>query len=409
LNPPLVLPPLPAPPSKVLKLRADRQLCDVIRRGHIWVYRRSATAVAGESASLVTIYDDRNRFLAVGLNEPQGAIAVRVLHVGKPCPIDASFFGARIDKALQLRAPLVESSTNGYRIIHGENDGLPGLVLDRYDATLVLKLYTTSWVPYLPVFLHAVSERVSFERIVLRLPRTVVRQVETLHGLQDGQLLAGESPAGPVMFRENGLHFEADVLTGQKTGFFLDQRENRERVRDRARGCTVLNICSHSGGFSVYSAAGGARSVADLDISGAALQSARRNFAHNPALAGVQHEALKGNAFDLLTELAQAGRKFDLVVLDPPSFAMREADKEAALNAYRTLNRRAAALVRAGGQFVSCSCSAHVTPEEFRKAVQAGLAGRNYRIQEETAHALDHPVGFPEGRYLKGLFVTITS
>jgi 23S rRNA (cytosine1962-C5)-methyltransferase len=403
------LPDLPAPPARVVKLKLDRELSSVVRRGHPWVYAGSAPEPkeSGPAGSFVTLYDDKNQFLAVGLYDPVGAIRVRVFHRGKPAPLDRAFFTARLTAANELRASLAATDTTGYRVVYGESDGLPGAVLDRYEDTLVLKLYTPAWVPHLTALLDAVDEVLAPGRVVLRFPRTVAARASELAGLADGMTIAGDPPAGPVRFRENGLAFEADVVAGQKTGFFLDQRDNRARVRELARGRATLNVCSHAGGFSVYAAAGGAPAVASLDISERALAGARRSFELNPRLAKVEHELIAGNAFDRLPELARAGRQFGLVIVDPPSFAMREADREGALSSYRALNARAAELVSPGGVLVSCSCSAHVNEEDFEHAVRAGLSRRRHRVLDRTGHALDHPVAFREARYLKAVWLQL--
>jgi len=330
-----------------LKMRLEKKLSEVIRRGHPWLYGQSAPEPRepGPPGSLVTLYDDRNRFLAVGMYDPSGAIRVRVFRRGAPGAVDRALFAERLREAAQRRAVLAAEGTTGYRVLYGENDGLPAAVVDRYAGTLVVKLYSTAWVPHLGALCEAMMAELAPERVVLRLPATVAAREAELSGLADGQTLIGEPPDGPVAFDENGLHFEADVVRGQKTGFFLDQRENRKRVREIARGRTTLNVCSHAGGFSVYAAAGGATAVASLDISPRALEGARRSFDLNPRIARVPHELLAGNAFELLPELARGGRTFGLVIVDPPSFAMREADREGALGSYRALASRAAALV----------------------------------------------------------------
>lgn len=395
---------LPAPPAKVVKMRLERGLAEIVRKGHPWVYRGKAAAKEeGPAGSFVTLYDEKNKFLAVGLYDPSGAIAVRVFARGKPTRLDAAFFAERLRAAVQVRAGL-PADTTGYRVLYGENDGLPGAVLDRYAGAYVLKLYSPAWVPHLSGLLQAVEEVVAPERVVLRFPQNVRAREAELFGLADGLTLIGDAPDGPVEFLENGLSFEADVVRGQKTGFFLDQRENRERVRRIAKGLTTLNICSHAGGFSVYAAAGGAPAVASLDISPRALEGAQRSFALNPSVAQVPHELLVGNAFDLLPKLADEGRKFGLVIVDPPSFAMRDADRAGAVQSYKTLNARAAALVKPGGWLVACSCSAHVDEATFEEAVRAGLKGRACSLVERTGHAVDHPVTFKEGRYLKALW-----
>ena len=210
------------------------------------------------------------------------------------------------------------------------------------------------------------------------------------------------------MFLESGLRFEADVRRGQKTGFFLDQRENRRRVETLARGRTVLNAFSFSGGFSLYAVRGGAKSVTDLDISNHALASAKRNFQLNqgePTVAACQHESIQADAFDWLA--GNAGRQFDLIVLDPPSLAKRETERAGAIRAYAKLAESGLNHLSPGGILVACSCSAHVSAEEFFKAVEQAArgAGRNFIGLQTTRHSPDHPATFPEAEYLKALYL----
>jgi 23S rRNA (cytosine1962-C5)-methyltransferase len=202
---------------------------------------------------------------------------------------------------------------------------------------------------------------------------------------------------GPVVFRESGIRFEVDPTRGQKTGFYLDQRENRRLVESFARGRQVLNAFSFSGGFSLYAARGGAVSVTDLDISPHALESANRNFALNPSLTGCRHESVKADAFDWLNSATP--RSFDLIILDPPSLARRESERSQAIRAYARLARSAIALLRPKGILVACSCSAHVSTAEFLEAVRAG------RELQITGHAPDHPAAFPEANYLKAIYL----
>src|ERR1019366_4157293 len=237
---------------------------------------------------------------------------VRILHAGRPQTLDAAWWQAHLAQALARRAGLFDATTTGYRLIHGESDGWPGLVLDRYDTTLVLKLYTAAWLPRLDEILALIKERIASGRLVLRLSRNIQPFADKQFHRRDGQVLFGSTPTGQVIFSENGVRFEADVLRGQKTGFFLDQRENRADIHKLARGKKVLNAFSFSGGFSVYAARGGAKSVTDLDISAHALESAKRNFTLNlnlPGVAASRHETVQADAF---AWLAAGGDKFDL-------------------------------------------------------------------------------------------------
>jgi 23S rRNA (cytosine1962-C5)-methyltransferase len=303
---------------------------------------------------------------------------------------------------------MFDAATTGYRLINGESDGWPGLVLDRYDRTLVLKIYTAAWRNWLESIATLIRARWPGFELVFRCSRNI----EAALGASGNRFptpadTEAASPA-PVIFQEQGIRFEAEVWRGQKTGFFLDQRENRQRVEALARGRTVLNAFSFSGGFSLYAARGGALSVTDLDLSQHALASARRNFALNtadPAIAACRHECIQADAFTWLA--GNHDRKFDLVVLDPPSLAKRESERAGAIRAYGQLAAAGLAHLNTGGVLVACSCSAHVTAAEFFGAVRqvARAAGRRFAELQTTGHAPDHPATFPEAEYLKGIYL----
>jgi 23S rRNA (cytosine1962-C5)-methyltransferase len=384
-----------------------------LRRGHPWLFgqairRQSHEGLAGD---LAVVFDRKRDFLAVGLYDPHSMIRVRVLHHGKPAKIDRDWFQAKLAEAAQVRASLLGGTTTGYRVVHGENDGLPGLVIDRYEQTLVLKLYTPAWLPHLCDVLSVLTDVIPAERLILRLGRAMREQPQELYGLRDGMLLCGLDLDGPVLFRENGLCFEVDPVRGQKTGFFLDQRDNRARVEKLSGGKEVLNVFAYTGGFSVYAARGGARRVVSVDISAAALGAAARNFAHNahiPTVAAAAHEMVTEDAFEALARLGETGRRFDLVIIDPPAFAQRQEQVAQALSAYERLTRLGLGVLRPGGALVQASCSNKVDAEVFYGAVHraATRVGRSLREIERTGHPLDHPVTFKEGAYLKCLFST---
>jgi 23S rRNA (cytosine1962-C5)-methyltransferase len=316
-----------------------------------------------------------------------------------------------LEKSLAIRRDLFDAQTTGYRLIHGESDGWPGLVLDRYDTTLVLKIYTAAWLPRLDETLALLKKNVPGERVVLRLSRNIQAVAEKQFGLRDGKTIfsqrAGAVPSAPITFLENGVRFEADVLRGQKTGFFLDQRENRREVETLARGRRVLNAFSFSGGFSVYAARGGAKCVTDLDISAYALESAKRNFALNrnfPGVAACRHEIAQADAFEWL---ASGAEKFDLIVLDPPSLARRVTEHEGAVRAYERLNSQGIERLVRGGILVAGSCSAHVPAEIFFDAVRrvAAKSGRKFTEMKTLRHPPDHPATFKEAEYLKVIYL----
>jgi 23S rRNA (cytosine1962-C5)-methyltransferase len=401
------------PAATRLRLRVTAAAETAVRSGHPWVFSDSVLEAnrAGQTGELAVIYDRKDRFLAVGLFDSDSPIHVRILHAGKPQTIDPAWWQARLEQALARRRDLFDAQTTGYRLIHGESDGWPGLVLDRYDTTLVLKLYTAAWLPRLDEILRLLKEKITSERIVLRLSRNIQPLAEKQFHQRDGKILSGAPPEGAVIFLESGLRFEADVVRGQKTGFFLDQRENRCEVEMLARGRRVLNAFSFSGGFSVYAARGGAASVTDLDISAHALAAAQRNFALNqnfPGVAACRHDTAQGDAFDWL---GASAAKFDLVVLDPPSLAKRAVEREGALRAYERLATLGLVRLAPDGILVAGSCSAHVAAEDFFDTVRrsAAKSGRKFAELKTLRQPPDHPAGFKEAEYLKVIYLKILS
>ena len=403
-----------------LRLRITAAAESIVRGGHPWVFAESVREQnhKGAAGELAVIYDRNDKFLAVGFFDPDSPIRVRVLHAGKPLTIGAEFWRARLDAALLRRDGLFDGRTTGYRIINGESDGWPGLVLDRYDTTLVMKIYTGAWLPRLEEIVLLIRKRLNPERIVLRMSRNLRPATgDEKHLPHPGVLPLGDGAiiipkradleiGGEVEFLESGLRFEADVKRGQKTGFFLDQRENRRFVESLAQGRTVLNTFSFSGGFSLYAARGGAKSVTDLDLSTHALESARRNFKLNesdPNVAVCRHETIRSDAFKWLA--GNSMRKFDLVVLDPPSLAKREAERAGAIRAYGRLVGDGIKHLSRDGILMACSCSAHVTAAEFFDSVRtaARKSRRPFAEIQTTRHPQDHPATFREMEYLKGI------
>jgi 23S rRNA (cytosine1962-C5)-methyltransferase len=399
-------------PEAKLRLRVTAVAESVLRKGHPWLFSDSIHNLSrpGRLGELAVIYDRKDRFLAIGLYDPDSAIRVRVLHSGKARPIDQEFWKERLEAAIRKRDGLFDWRTTGFRWINGESDGWPGLVLDRYDTTLVIKLYSAAWLPWLDRVVDAIVGRLAPETIILRLSRNIQGDVEKLFRRCDGQILAGPSPKAPVIFLETGLRFEADVLRGQKTGFFLDQRENRRKLETFAQGRTMLNAFSFSGGFSLYAARGRARSVLDLDISAHALNAARKNFGLNqsdPAVRACLHETVQADAFDWLA--SNRDRKFQLVVLDPPSLAKRESERAAAINAYSRLVSLGISHLGPGGVLLACSCSAHVSEVEFFDAVRSGAGTASVKFIEldRAGQPPDHPAAFEEAKYLKAIYLQL--
>ncbi|MDP4585384.1 MAG: class I SAM-dependent rRNA methyltransferase [Verrucomicrobiales bacterium] len=395
----------PVAPRLKLTLRPSAE--SIVRSGHPWIYSDSIRSQnrEGEAGELAVIYDRKNQFLAMGFYDPTSPLRVRILHVGKPVTLDEAWWQARLDETLARRVGVAGAGTDGLRLVNGESDGWPGLVVDRYAGTLVMKLYTPAWLPRLEMLRDLLVAATVPERIVLRLSRNLEAKASD-EGRSDGQILYGPALDGVVIFQESGLRFEADVRRGQKTGFFLDQRENRRRVETLARGAEVLNAFSFTGGFSLYAARGGAKSVTDLDISAHAIEAAGRNFALNQedhGVAACEHLTIQADAFAWLENAHDP--RYDVVVVDPPSLAKRESERQGAIQAYGRLNANAIRLLRRGGVLVAASCSGHVSADEFFGAIgtAAKKSGRSFAELGTSFHAPDHHASFPEAQYLKCL------
>lgn len=405
---------LPAPADKPVVLRVTASAESRLRAGHPWlmVEQIRSESRAGAPGDLGVVFDRKRAFLAVGLYDPCSPTRLRVLRARKSGPVDATLLDERIATALARRAPLLATDTDGYRMVHGESDGLPGLVADRYGDTTVVKLYSHAWVPWLEPVLTSLVRRQPVERLVLRLSRQLSAAPEHLAGLTDGQVLMGALPDETLTYREHGLVYEVDPVHGQKTGAFLDQRDNRERVGALSDGKRVLNLFSYTGGFSLAAARGGAREVWSVDLSGPALEAAERNVAlnrHLPTVAAAHHVTRRGDAFDVLRDLERDDERFDVVIVDPPAFARSKAQVPGALKAYGRLAGLAVRRVTPGGTVLLASCSRPVRDDDFLATVTGAAreAGRPLRDVEEAGHALDHPTDFADSEYLKAVYATV--
>jgi 23S rRNA (cytosine1962-C5)-methyltransferase len=407
-----ILSSIPRIAEKRIALRVTPEAARAITRGHPWLFESAITqqSFAGRPGDLAVIFDKKRRFLAIGLFDPHSPIRVRILQAGKPVSIGQEWFQEKIISACNRRTPLLAQpahhQTTGCRLVHGENDGLPGLVLDRYENTLVIKLYTPAWLPHLRDILPALP---AADRIILRFSRRLATKPQDLFGLEEGMVISGTPLDGQVMFWENGLRFEADPIRGQKTGFYFDQRDNRTKVERLTAGFEVLNVFAYTGGFSVYAARGGARRVISVDLSAAALAAARRNWAHNrhiPPVRDSVHTTLAEDAFESLARLAAQGDHFDMIILDPPAFAQKQKQVDRALAAYRRLTILGLSVLKKEGILVQASCSSRVAAEDFFKQIHLAAVQADRPLVElaRTGHALDHPISYPEGAYLKCLF-----
>lgn len=379
-----------------------------IKKGHPWVYADAVLKTSREAnaGDIAAIFSAKRDFIGLGLYDPTSPIRIRILTTKPKTTIDDVWLKSAIQNSIEKRQHLINDKlTDGFRLLHGENDGIPGLVADIYRDVLVIKLDSAAWMPHLELITGIFRELVSPLTIILRLSRTVAPQ----GAYCDGSLLYGEPVNGAVVFSENGILFEADPVNGQKTGFFLDQRDNRARAGKLAKGRDVLNIFAYNGGFSLYAAKGGAKSVISLDIAPQALEAAKRNFALNPDLT-CPHEILCADAFEAMKKLADSGRKFGMVIVDPPSFARKQADIPNALSAYDKLTKLAVNLTANDGILICASCSARVGADDFFETVlkTAKRSGRKFKEIERTLNAPDHPVGFPEGAYLKCIYLKLS-
>lgn len=370
-----------------------------VAAGHPWVYRdQLAPGLSYPGGAWVQAQCGGWR--GWGLWDATSPIALRIFStVRMP---DAAWIAQRVQAAWDLRAPLRQTATNAYRVVFGEGDGVPGITVDLYDTYAVIATYADSVRTLLPHVVAALHEIVPVRGILERLPRD--ERAGTGHDHVKTRLLWGAPPPADLVVEEHGLKFRANVFAGQKTGLFLDHRENRHFLESWSYGRRVLNCFSYTGAFSVYAAWGGATDIVSCDIAPAAAEDARTNFALN-GFNPHNYEFLVQDCFELLEQYARAGRAFDLVILDPPSFATARKQMHAALRAYTKLNHLALRCVAPGGFLASASCTSQVAPEQFRAmlAEAAQLAERRLQIVHDAGQPLDHPVPahFPEGRYLK--------
>jgi len=388
----------------VLKRGREKSL----RRRHPWIFSGALERIDGNPASgdTVEVRSADGQALALAAWSPQSQIRARVWSFDASVQIDAAFLRARIERAVALRSALPAARhTNAMRLVHGESDGLPGLVVDRYADVLVAQFLSAGAERWREPILDALAESTGCEAIYERSDA----EVRTMEGLASRSGFArGNRDARRCPIIEYGLNFRVDVEAGQKTGFFLDQRENRQRVRALAGGREVLDCFAYTGGFSIAALAGGAKRVLALESSAPALEVARENLAANP-LDAARVEFAQADVFAHLRQLRDRGSAFDLVVLDPPKFAPTAAQVHNAARAYKDINLLALKLLKAGGLLATFSCSGGVSAELFQSIVAGAAvdAAADAKIIERFGAAADHPVAlnFPEGEYLKGLLL----
>lgn len=390
----------------VLKLKKGRERA-VLHR-HPWIFSGAiATPVEAANGEIVQIQDHQGALLGYGFYSTQSQIACRIFHFShEQIDVDAAFWQQKITEAYRLRRRFVVSeATNAYRLVHAEGDGLPGLIVDVYNEVAVVQVLIKGIERILPDLVEALLP-LGIRFIYLNV-KEVAQRIEQV-SLQEGWY-ADTPPSSEVEIKENGLRFVVDVEHGQKTGFFLDQRDSRQLLGRYSRDMRVLNTFSYTGGFSVYALAHGAALVHSVDIAAGVLETAARNVALN-GLPQEKHEGFAMDGFKYL-EKQTPDDFYDIIVLDPPAFAKNARAVPNAMRGYKALNLLAFRKVKKGGLVFTFSCSGNIDKDLFRKAVFAGAADarRNVRILHQLTQPIDHPVNIyhPEGEYLKGLVLYV--
>ncbi len=380
-------------------------------RRHPWIFDTSVARLAGHArpGDTVTVCDAHDKPLAKAAFSPQSKIRARVWSFDVDTTIDHAFFKRRVAAAVARRRALPDlAGQQGLRLIHAESDGLPGVIADQYGDTVVVQLTSAGAEKWRGAIVDGLQKATGCARIYERSDS----EVRGLEGLEPATgWLQGEAPASEITIEEHGVTMAVDIVAGHKTGFYLDQRDNRRMLAELSNGKRVLNCFCYTGGFSLQALAGEAASVLSIDSSQPALDRAAANLALNPQLAVAHAEWRCANVFDELRRLKSAGETFDLIVLDPPKFAPSASHAERASRAYKDINLLGFKLLAPGGMMMTYSCSGGIGVELFQKIVAGAAcdAGRTARIVKRLQGAADHPVdlAFPEGEYLKGLLLQV--
>ena len=381
-----------------------------LQRFHPWLFSGAIQHIEGSPAEgdLVEVLDNKRNFLAIG-HYQIGSIAVRVVSF-ENVPVNDEFWSHKIKQAFAMRLSLgliVKGKNNTYRLIHGEGDSLPGLIVDVYDDTAVMQAHSVGMHEIRQILAEAIVENVSEVKNVYYKSETTLPFNAPITP-EDGYLIGEET--ADLSAIENGLKFHVDWLRGQKTGFFVDQRENRSLLERYSKGKSVLNMFCYTGGFSVYALRGGAELVHSVDSSAKAIdlteKNVQANYPNDP-----RHTSFDEDAFKFLNNLQHNEQKYDLIILDPPAFAKHREAIRNALKGYKRLNAKAFEQIKPGGILFTFSCSQVITKDQFRLAVFSAAAEskRNVRILHQLSQPADHPINIyhPEGEYLKGLVLWV--
>ncbi|MEE1286239.1 MAG: class I SAM-dependent methyltransferase [Ruminobacter sp.] len=382
-----------------------------LKRKHPWIFSKAIKEVVNEpsNGADINIYDCNNNFLAVAAYSPNSQIRARVWSFNKDEKIDKDFFKAKILKAYEARKLMLEvTAMSACRIIAAESDSIPGLIVDMYNNYLVLEVLSAGTEFHLKEIVAALRE-VFPEHNIYERSDVEVRKKEGLE-LRKG-VIFGENPPTEIEITENeNMKLLVDIENGHKTGYYLDQRDNRAALAKYCKGKSVLNCFSYTGGFSLYALKGRALKVANVDVSQRALDTAKRNIVLNHLDPG-RVKFIKEDVFKFLRNEKAKNNKYDVIVLDPPKFAESRGQLDKACRGYKDINMLAASIINPGGYLMTYSCSGHMTPDLFQKVVADAIldANREGQIVEYLQQASDHPIStaYPEGLYLKGLVVRI--
>jgi 23S rRNA (cytosine1962-C5)-methyltransferase len=392
----------------ILKLRPGREKS--LQHRHPWIFASAVDEVKGEpkTGETVLVRSSTGEDMGLASYSPNSQIRGRVWTFDATQLVGADFFKKRIDQAIELRTASIPSGcTTAIRLVHGESDGLSGLIVDRYNDHLVIQV-TTPGIEFHRQEITDILSHVEGVRGIYERSDVDVRELEGLPPLTG--LVWGSMPDTPMVIEENGLKFHVDLVNGQKTGFFLDQRDNRRTLQGLVKGKSVLNCFCYTGAFSVYAFAGGAESVLSMDSSDSAMEQVASNLALN-GFDNAESELMTADVFTALRKFRDSRRSFDVIILDPPKFAPTVAQAEKAARGYKDINLLAFKLLKPGGILVTFSCSGGVSRDLFQKIVAGAAldAGVEARILMQLSQAADHPIAlsFPEGSYLKGLVCKI--
>jgi 23S rRNA (cytosine1962-C5)-methyltransferase len=384
---------------------------DSLLRHHPWIFSGAIKDVFGAplSGETVIVISSSGEFLAKAAYSPRSKISARVWTWNENEQVDAEFIHRRMVSSIKLREEIAKllPKTNAIRLVYSESDGLPGVVVDRYDNVLVIQLTTTGAEFWRSVILEACKQILGI-RCIYERSDSDVRMLEGLDS-RNGSVW-GEEPTAPLIIEESGITFQVDIYSGQKTGFFLDQRSNRLLVRRMSLGRDVLDCFCYTGGFTLSALAGGASSVLAIDTSSEALATLKKNI-DQTKLSGLHLGLMEGDVFQELRKFRDQARKFDMIILDPPKFAHTILMAERASRGYKDINLLALKLLRPGGLLVTFSCSGGINQDLFQKIVSGAAldAGIEARIHGRLYQDMDHPVAlnFPESAYLKGLLISV--